>query len=221
MLVSWRPSDVTIESFRDTLLGEPTKAALACGPESLVLNVVDGPRSPISRVRVDRSRIGALVSMRVASRSAADRVRAAFDPSGRASALYRVQEAIPLDYERTWKPGEPSPGLKQVTFFSRRKGMTYEEFVSYWRGTHTPLALEVHPLFRYVRNVVTDPLTEGAPSYEGIVELSFRTLEDVTDTQRFYGGKPENVQRIATDVRNFIDFDTIDIAHMREIVLVP
>lgn len=221
MLVSWRPSDVATESFGETLLGEPTKAALAEAPEALTLNVVGGPASPISRERGDGSRVGALVSMRVASRAHADRVRRAFDPSGRTSALYRVQEAIPLDYERTWKPGEPSPGLKQVTLFSRKRGMTYEEFVSYWHGTHTPLALEVHPLFRYVRNVVTDSLTEGAPTYEGIVELSFRALEDVTDTLRFYGGKPENVKRIAKDVRNFIDFDTIDIAHTIEHVLVP
>jgi uncharacterized protein (TIGR02118 family) len=97
--------------------------------------------------------------------------------------------------------------------------MGYDEFIGYWHGTHTPLAIEVHPLWRYVRNVVRNTLTEGAPRYDGIVELQFRSTEDVTDSGRFYGGKPENVQRIATDVRNFIDFETIDISHMSETVL--
>jgi len=220
MLVLWRPVNVTIEAFRAELTGPRAAAAIAVGPAALTINVADGPRSPISRKRDDGARIGGLVSVTVEDRGAAVAMARGLDAAGAHHAVYAVTEAVPVEYERTWPLGAQSPGLKQVTFLQRRPGMTHAELIAYWHGTHTPLAMEVHPLWRYVRNVVDEVITEGAPRYEGIVELQFRSVEDVTDSTRFYGGKPENMQRIANDVRNFIDFDTIDISHMNELVLV-
>jgi len=219
MIVLWRPADVAIDAFRAELVGARAAAAMALRPASLAVNVADGPRSPISRKRADGARIGGLASLTAADDGGAAAIAGALDPGGRHHAVYRVDEAVPVEYERTWPLGTQSPGLKQVTFLSRRPGMTYDEFVAYWHGSHTPLAIEVHPLWRYVRNVVVDAVTAGAPGYEGIVELQFRSVDDVTDSGRFYGGKAENAERIAIDVRNFIDFDTIDISHMNEIVL--
>jgi uncharacterized protein (TIGR02118 family) len=217
LVVLWRPADVSGEQFAVAVDGRARELAIG----DLAFNVVDGPRSPISRKRADGARIGGLVSFAAAGADAAVALSIAgrLDPGGAHHAVYAVDRAVPVEYERTWPTGTPSPGVKQVTFLTRRPGMTDDEFITYWHGTHTPLAIEIHPLWRYVRSVVVAPLTPGAPRYEGIVELHFRSAEDITDTLRFYGGKPENQARIAADVRNFIDFDTIDIAHMRETVL--
>ena len=217
LAVLWRPADVSGEQFAVALDGRARELATSTG--DLAINAVDGPRSPISRKRGDGTRIGGLVSFEVADAAAAIAIGRQLDARGDHHAVYAVDRAVPVEYQRSWPTGTPSPGIKQVTFLTRKPGMTDDEFITYWHGTHTPLAIEIHPLWRYVRSVVKEPLTAGAPRYEGIVELHFRSTEDITDTGRFYGGRPENPARIAADVRNFIDFDTIDIAHMRETVL--
>jgi hypothetical protein len=180
--------------------------------------VADGPPSPIARTRGDGAMIGALVSFD-AEPDVARALAEVIEPSTAHRALYRVSTAIPVDRERTWPLGTPSPGAKQVTFLRRKPGMTDPEFFHAWFEVHTPLAMEVHPLWRYVRSVCEEAVTEGAPPVEGIVELQFRSVDDVLDPARFYGGKAENPRRITRDVMRWIDFDTIDVAHMNEIVL--
>lgn len=134
-------------------------------------------------------------------------------------AVYEVDEALPLDHERTWPDGEASPGAKQVTLFRRKPGMTDEAFLSYWHEQHTPLAMRIHPLWRYSRCVVRRAVSPGAPTYEGIVELHFRALEDITDPMRLFGGDVKNVRVIQKDVAQFIDMATISVTVTREHVL--
>ncbi len=227
LTVLFRAPEADASALHDHLAAEAPRRAAELGATRLAFNVEGGPPSPIARTyaaeggarAAPSTVIAALVSAELPDATSARAFAAGLTPSGCHHAVYRVTEAIPVDYTRTWALGGPSPGLKQVTFLRRKAGMTYDEFIAYWHGTHTPLAIEIHPLFRYVRNVVEEALTEGAPPFEGIVELHFRALEDVTDVLRFYGGDKRNVKRIAEDVRNFIDFDTIDIAHMHETVV--
>ncbi|HXX48826.1 MAG TPA: EthD domain-containing protein, partial [Myxococcota bacterium] len=87
-----------------------------------------------------------------------------------------------------------------------------EEFIARWHGSHTPLSLEVHPLWRYVRNAVARPLSAGAPPYAGIVEEHVRELADLTDPARFYGGAERmaaNMRRILEDARSFLDLERV------------
>jgi hypothetical protein len=214
LAVLWRPADSASEDFASELIRRGT-AALEQRPAALTINTAGGPRSPISRKRADGSRIGGLASIAARDTEHAQSIAAALDAS---AALYRVETAVPVEYERSWPLATPSPGIKQVTFLRRKPGLSDAEFLQAWHGVHTPLAIEVHPLWRYVRSVVVDVIGDG-PAYEGIVELHFRTVDDVTDPTRFYGDRPDNAARIAADVRGWIDFDTIDIAHMHETVL--
>jgi len=136
--------------------------------------------------------------------------------AGTKLAGYLVTESIPRDFDhRTWADGERTPGIKQVTFFDKLPGMADDAFIRQWHGSHTPLSLEVHPLWRYVRNVVERPLTDGAPRWLGIVEETFRELEDFTDPQRMYGSV-DNMRRVLADVRKFIDLETIEVYVMSE-----
>jgi hypothetical protein len=126
---------------------------------------------------------------------------------------YLVTESVPRDFDRrTWPNGVRSPGYKMITVFEQPARLTRDEFIARWHGSHTPLSLEIHPMWRYVRNVVARPLTLGAPNYAGIVEEHFRELEDLTDPARFYGGKDKlavNLRRVLDDVRTFLDLERV------------
>jgi hypothetical protein len=86
-----------------------------------------------------------------------------------AASGYRVEESVPRGYERTWPDGADTPGGSMLTLLRR------------WHEGHSPLALEIHPLWNQVRNVVRAPVLPGSPPVCGIVEEQFRTREDLLD----------------------------------------
>jgi hypothetical protein len=215
--VLWTPGPADLRLTR-ALLDQDAPRLLASGARRLTVNVADvavtgGPVMP--RPRAEGS-VAALVSAwldRLEDRSA---VEAILRPRGTKLAGYLVTESIPRDFDRRpWADGERTPGIKQVTFFDSLPRMAHEAFIRQWHGSHTPLSLEVHPLWRYVRNVVERPVTDGAPRWLGIVEETFRQVEDFTDPQRMYGSV-ENMRRVLADVRKFIDLDTIEVYVMSE-----
>jgi hypothetical protein len=138
------------------------------------------------------------------------------------SAGYLVTESVPRDFDRrTWPNGARSPGVKLVSAFEQPARLTRDEFIARWHGSHTPLSLEVHPLWRYVRNVVARPL-DGAPPYAGIVEEHVRELADLVDPTRFYGGRERmaaNMKRILDDARSFLDLERVASVVVSEYVL--
>ena len=78
---------------------------------------------------------------------------------------------------------------------------------------HTPLSLEIHPLWNYARNVVMEKTVDGSDHYDGIVEEHFRTRKDLTCPARFFGGFLEMVKNMAAvykDMNGFIDRKTIE-----------
>lgn len=127
---------------------------------------------------------------------------------------YLVTESVPAPYpDRDWPDGAPTPGPVLLTLFTQPAGLSDEDFLRFWHGSHTPLSLEIHPLWCYVRNVVTRRLTLGAPPWRGIVKESFRTIEDLTDPMRLFsgGGDPERMReharRSMDDGARFLDLD--------------
>lgn len=114
-----------------------------------------------------------------------------------AHAGYRVVEHVQRDYERTWEIEERSPGEKLIAPLRRAEGLTHEQFVEHWLGAHSPLALKhVLGMWRYVTNVVVEPLTPRAPEIDGIVEVHY--LE-----QRQFDS-PEGQKIMEDDVRQFL-----------------
>jgi hypothetical protein len=153
--------------------------------------------------------------------------RPAYEPVLRDSAArvagYLVTESVPRDFDaRTWPNGVRSPGVKLISVFEQPARLTRDEFIARWHGSHTPLSLEIHPLWRYVRNVVARPLTAGAPDYAGIVEEHVREVADLTDPERFYGGKENmaaNMRRVLDDARSFLDLERVASVVARETIL--
>jgi hypothetical protein len=132
---------------------------------------------------------------------------------------YLVTESMPLRCpDRTWPDGTRSPGVTLWTAFPKPERLSDEAFHERWHGHHTPLSFEIHPLWEYTRNAVARVLTPAAPPHRAIVEERFRTLEDLTDPNRFFGSS-ENIQRVLTDIATFTDFESINTAPMSEWIL--
>ena len=126
---------------------------------------------------------------------------------------YRVVESTPLAYARGWPDGARTPGVGLLTLFNRRPGQPDEQFFRAWHGGHTPLSLRIHPMWNYVRNVVTEPATAGTPRLDAIVEEHFRSRDDLLNPVRFFGGPlamVPNMARVALDIRNFIDLSSME-----------
>jgi EthD domain len=96
---------------------------------------------------------------------------------------YRVSENVEKDAHPALH-GERSPGVKMMPLAGWKPGLTDREGRLAWE-VHGPLALRTHIGFsRYVRNVVEETLTAGAPDYRGIGELQFLTMDDAV--HRFF-----------------------------------
>lgn len=117
-----------------------------------------------------------------------------------------AEPVLAWDYARDWPLGELSPGVKRVAFIRRAGGLDRAQFATHWRERHTPIARRHHPtLWRYCQNVVRDVLVDrvgDAGATDGISELSFRSLEDMTE--RMYDSE-EGRRIAAADIASFLD----------------
>jgi hypothetical protein len=121
---------------------------------------------------------------------------------------YEVEESYPVAYDKDWSDGEPTPSPILLTLLRRKRGISAEEYIRRWHGGHTPLSLEVHPLWYYQRNVVRTPITEGAEPSDGIVLEACPSRADLLSPVRFFGGPLRmvpNMARVANDIRGFLD----------------
>ena len=135
---------------------------------------------------------------------------------------YRVDEALPVAYDKTWPDREMTPGVCLLTLFNRRKGLDYETFIHRWHNSHTPMSLKIHPLWNYSRNVVTDLIVPGSERFEGIVEEQMRTDSDLLNPFRFFGNPLVIIPRmitVYTDTKSFLDYGNIETYLAREVVV--
>jgi len=136
---------------------------------------------------------------------------------------YRVEEALPVQYEKSWNNGTITPGICLLTLFRRRPGLDHPTFLHRWHHSHTPLSLRIHPLWHYNRNVVTGTLAPGSEPWEGIVEEHMKSRADLLNPFRFFGNPLVIVQRmieVYRDTRSFLDYKTIEPYLVREYHLI-
>jgi hypothetical protein len=88
---------------------------------------------------------------------------------------YAVEEAYPVNYDKSWPDGEPTPSPILLTMLHKKAGVSTQEFIARWHDGHTPLSLQIHPLWYYQRNVIREPLIEGSEHSDGIVIEACRT----------------------------------------------
>jgi hypothetical protein len=218
-----RPAGASLEAFSQALLGPTQKALGRFNPSALSIDVaIETERGQtLTTTRdSDNAIFSGLVSATLTERADALAMMAVLDPTGEYVDGYAVSQDIPRDYELTWELGTPSPGVRQVTLLNPKRGLAQSDFMEHWHGKHGPLALEIHPIWRYDRNAIVSALNEKTTRRAGIVALHFRELEDATDPMRLFGGDSANIKRIQEDVSAFLDMGSLVVALMREHVFV-
>jgi len=98
--------------------------------------------------------------------------------------------------------GESLP--KRMTFFKRKPGLSREDMLRYWRGTHGPLAASVPRLRRYVQSaMLASAYGLGEPCFDGAAQIWFEddaALQAAVRSTLFRESvKPDEANFIATD----------------------
>lgn len=126
---------------------------------------------------------------------------------------YLVEEAIPVAYGKSWPDSSLTPGICLLTLIKQKKGLSYNDFIDRWHNGHTPLSLEIHPLWNYNRNVVKDRLVNESPGWDGIVEEQFRERSDLLNPVKFFGNPlimPYRMWQVYADTKSFLDYKSIE-----------
>jgi hypothetical protein len=130
---------------------------------------------------------------------------------------YAVDERRRLDPPEAWD-GSRADALANVAVLRRPAELDQEEWLRRWMVDHTAVGIRTQATFGYVQNIVTTPLTAGAPRIDGIVEEHFPSAA-VTDIHAFYGSGGD-----AAELGRRIDVLMASVARIgadREIDLVP
>jgi uncharacterized protein (TIGR02118 family) len=91
--------------------------------------------------------------------------------------------------------------LRTIAILGRRDGMTFQEFDTYWRDVHAPIAAQVPGVVRYVQRHI---VPEGAePDNEFGVD-GFAVLDYESAEAMEAGWASEAGQRALADVPNFL-----------------
>jgi len=106
--------------------------------------------------------------------------------------------------------------VKLVLLFRRRRDLSAEEFLRYWRDEHIPLVTLVPGIRRYVISPVQVRLEDDERAPDGMAELWF---DDEQALQRALAS--ERTKATALDARNFIEDGSIVRFCCREQEIVP
>jgi hypothetical protein len=193
----WPREPMAPAARRTMLLDECAPKLLASGARYLGMNIDDEhATAPSPTPTTERNNpFAAEVNIWVDSMEVRPALEAILSSAGFELAGYRVREHIYTDYggnphgtTRDWADGERSPYIVSVTPLERRsKRIPKDKWMQHWFNRQGPMSERMQPRARYVRNVVDEVLTPGAPSYEGIVEESWPSEEHMTDPYLFYG----------------------------------
>ena len=187
-----RPSDVTIGSFKRSLLG-PVLSDLrmhrAC---DITINVADLndeiQQTAPGRLMGPWQKISAAVAFWHANLDERGPIEACLEQHSASITGYLVTESLVQPFEPEWAEGERRPGITQFGANGKPDDVSDEAFYHNWQVLHSAQSFDLHPLrWSYVRNAVARPLTPDAPRYRAIVSEHFHTLEDFTDDARYFG----------------------------------
>ena len=217
----WRPGDqASLETFGAQALETLTGRLRGLAVTEVVLHVTE--RSP-PRLSLLPWRREALALLSVRTAALAPLAEALRGLPGRLDG-YRVDEAIPVARERTWAPHSRAPGACLLTLFRQNTKLRREQFFAEWFGVHTPMSLQIHPLWGYTRNAVHSPLLPDSARWDGIVTEDFRTDADLLDPRRLFGGSLRaipNMVRVGAHVSKFLELSTLENFLVEEYVLRP
>lgn len=219
----WRDPAVPRDAFNARLLAD-VAAAIAPHARALRINIQDesvaGGTNPRFTVTQPQMEAVAQLWVDTAWGPARAPIEAALAQVAARIEGWLVCESTPLP-NRAHPPGTPTEGFSQIVFIERPSTLDRETWRRNWQDGHTETAVETQSNFEYVQNLVVRPLTEGAASYDAIVEECF-PLGAIADKAVFYDavGDPEklaaNEARMMASCANFIGDAGCDCIPMRQ-----
>jgi hypothetical protein len=108
------------------------------------------------------------------------------------------------DYERSWPDGAPTPGIKQVSFLHKGRGVSDDDFRQRYRAHVGEARRHMPGLWKYVQNLV-DPLPSDRAELFGVSELWFASVDDFRDR---YWATPESQIEEHAEVSTFLSSRT-------------
>ncbi len=198
-----KPDAWTLAAFKAKVFDEILPALLALEPVKLKVGITEEAPPKLSILPLRPEGL-AMISI-WGELAEPPKVLREFDA---AAAGYLIEEAIPVAYDKTWRDGEASPGATLLTLMKMNPAISFDDFIYEWHGRHTPLAMRIHPLWNYTRNVVRSSVIPGSPDFQGIVEEHFRSKRDALNPIRMFGGFPmflPNMIKIARHVNSFLN----------------
>lgn len=176
--------------------------------EQIKLVLTENPPPVISIIPFKKQKIASISIMS----NKLDRLIGLEDSLGYAGS-FQVKEALPIAYEKIWADGQATPGICLFTLFRKKKSIDHATFIDRWHNSHTPLSLELHPLWNYNRNVVESNSLGTKEFYDGIVEEHCKTREELINPFKFFG-KPtrilQNMILVYKDTKSFLDYGSIE-----------
>jgi len=89
---------------------------------------------------------------------------------------------------------------KLVALLVKKPGMSADEFRSYWKERHSPVAAKMPGLKKYIQNHSPVDMAGGTPAVDGVAELWFDSPQAIEAAF----ASPEGQAALA-DVPNFLD----------------
>jgi hypothetical protein len=206
------PESLERKVFRSRMVDELVHRLLELDPERLKVSLTETGRPRLTVLPLRATGL-AMVSVWGELDGAIERWKAEMESTGGRVEGYRVTESQPVCYERDWEDGCASPGMVLLTLMKKNDRLSYEQFMDEWFGHHTPMALRIHPLWSYTRNVVDSAVIQDSPPFDGIVEEHFRSLRDVTNPVRFFGGAFRmlpNMLKVYRHSKKFLEISAIE-----------
>jgi len=209
------------DELRTTLVEKVTPALREGGAFYVTVNVQDSDVAAGQALRQNDPPIRAMVSFWLQDADDRGACEEALRGCARGIAGYLVVESRPVLHEAP--VGQRTRGMNQVTCISRRKDISYEEFLEIWHVDHKKVAIETQSTFGYVRNTVVRILTEGADPWTAIVEESF-PIEALTSQHAFYGAQDDetlkrHVTTMVESCQRFLEMSPMEFTHMSEYYL--
>jgi hypothetical protein len=206
------PEQLEPHAFRSEIFDRLVPQLLRLNPEKLKIDLTEVKPPRLTVLPLKRSGL-AMISVWDNLADRAKHWQAEMAGIGSNLAGYKVTESMPVAYKKDWDDGKASPGAVMLTLMRKNPSLSYEQFMKEWFGHHTPLAMRIHPLWNYIRNVVETVVIEGSPPIDGIVEEHCRSLRDITNPARYFGGPFRmfpNMVRVGLHANKFLQISAVE-----------
>ena len=211
----WRPANISVADWRAAILGVAASGLPKAGARDVQFSLVDEDVDAGKGLHlVTRDVPDGVITFWLDSAYYRQASENLLSEHCRSIAGYLVAESRIKD-EREDESGKRADGFNLIGFLRRPPRLSREDWLKIWLGSHTAVAVETQPTFRYVQNLVVRPLTEDAPELDALVEEGF-PLGALDNPAVFYDAvgdekkHAENHKRMMESCQRFIDFDRID-----------